>query len=146
MTGAAISSVSCQNWLATWSEIRRRYASRPSRNPVTPKIAAKATRSSAVARPRPGSVGEERATDIVCYEAPAFGEAQSAAGGVENSRRHQIVDHPAIPFEHIDTVPFAERRQVDSFSRPQGQHDRLADAFRPFEPLALAGDRQPGHS
>src|SRR6202011_1207662 len=138
-TGATTRNASCQNWLATCSEIRWRYASRPSRNPVVPKIAAKTRRRTAVATPRPGS-GEERTTDIVRYEPAALGEAQVGGVGGEHPRRDEIVDHDPVSFVDIDAVPFAERRQVDSFGSPQREHDRLARPRRPFELLALAGD------
>src|SRR5665213_1635173 len=143
-TGAATRNVSCQNWLATWSEIRWRSACCPSRKPVVPKIAAKTSRRTAVPIPRPGSVGEKRATDVVRYESAALREAQARASGGEDARRDQIVDHLPIPRFHIDAVPFAEARQVDSFGGSEGQHDRLAGLLGTFEPLALARDRLAG--
>src|SRR5665213_2560668 len=120
-TGAATRNVSCQNWLATWSEIRWRSACCPSRKPVVPKIAAKTSRRTAVPIPRPGSVGEKRATDVVRYESAALREAQARASGGEDARRDQIVDHLPIP-------RFRERYGIDVEARYRKVVDDLVAA------------------
>src|SRR5471030_338590 len=108
-------------------EIACKYASRPSKNPVVPKIAANASRSSVDAvRPPPDVLpAKKRTAHIVCKKPATPRQGDASVRHVNHARRRKIVNNRGISRKKLNPVSFAKLARIDSFERSQRQHRRL---------------------